>query len=103
MRRKFEIVIDGDVEVVIDLDERVISVVDDEWRKVLYNLQTVDEIVTMVASCLLRGWRLSQLDGWADQPDENAKILKGQWSRCWDCFEWGDGDESVEIREVTTC
>ncbi len=71
--RKFRV--NFDVELEIELDDHVIDVVDDEWRRQLYNLDTPEEIASHVAWCLLRGWRLSSMDGWADQPNSNAQII----------------------------
>ena len=73
-----------DIEMVvtatIELDDAVIDVVDDEWRAGLYNLHTPEEIAEHIACNLVRGARLSMLDGWADQPDRNACFLDGpEW------------------------
>ena len=73
-KRKFEIEITGTVE--MELDDRVIDVVNDEWRSYLYNLRTPEEIAEHIAFNLVaNSGRLSMLDGWADQPDQNARIL----------------------------
>ena len=58
----------------LTLDEHVINVVDDEWRSYLYNLNTPEEIAEHIAYNLLRGVRLHQLDGWTNQPDNNARL-----------------------------
>lgn len=71
--RTFELEIT--VYVTLAVDDHVIDVVDDEWRSQLYNLTTAEEISEHIAYNLLRGVRLSQLDGWADQPDTNANLL----------------------------
>jgi len=63
-------------DVIIELDEKVISVVDDIWRSQLYDLHTPEEIAAHIARNLVEGSRLSRLDGWADQPDENARIIE---------------------------
>ena len=60
-----------------ELDDQVIDVVDDEWREQLYNLKNEIEIAEHIGWNLVQGLKLSQLDGWADQPDSNAKILPG--------------------------
>ena len=60
---------------VIDVDQTVIDAVDDEWRSCFYNLNTPKEIAAHIGSNLIRGLRLSQLDGWADQSDESAEIV----------------------------
>lgn len=78
MPRMFHVRIDG--WATIELADEVIDVVDDEWRRYLYHLDTPDEIASHVAYNLLvnRG-SLSQLDGWAEQPDENAKVVEVDW------------------------
>jgi len=73
-----EFVVEITATVVIDLEEAVIDVVDDEWRSHLYNLKTPEEIAEHIAyNMIVNGAKLSQLDGWADQPDENATIMLG--------------------------
>lgn len=60
----------------IDLEEEVIDTVDDEWREHLYPLNTEEDIVAHIAGNFLDGNRsLSMLDGWADQPDSNARLI----------------------------
>ncbi len=71
-KRKFEITFNGIAY--IELDDQVIDVVDDEWRSHLYNLRTPEEIAEHIAyNLIFNNGSLSILDGWADQPDENAK------------------------------
>ena len=61
----------------IELDDAVIEAVDDEWRSALYDLYTAEEIAEMVGRCMIcHQTPLSHLDGWADQPDSNAKVLR---------------------------
>jgi hypothetical protein len=73
-KRKFNVTICVDVE--IELDDAVINAVDDEWRKSLYDLKTPQDIANHIAyNMIINNWKLSHLDGWADQPDDNAKIL----------------------------
>jgi len=72
-KRIFEI--NANITYQIELDDYVIDVVDDKWRKDLYDLNTPEEIAEMVGYCLLKGWMLSGMDGWADQPNSNAKIV----------------------------
>ena len=78
-RRYFIIIIRG--AAVLELDQQVIDAVDDEWRKYLYDLHSPEEIAEMVGRCMMTlGTGLSNLDGWADQPDENARLLDGpEW------------------------
>jgi hypothetical protein len=61
----------------IQLDERVIDAVTDEWRSNFYNLHTPEEIAQHIAyNIVIHKWKLSDLDGWADMPDEYAKIME---------------------------
>jgi len=76
VKRQFYVDFGSRGNVIIELDEKVIDVVDDEWRSQLYNLETPEDIAEHVAYNLIQGSRLSQLDGWADQPDENARIVQ---------------------------
>lgn len=71
--RKFEIEVTGNVT--IELDEKVIDAVDDSWRSGIYNLKTPEEIAAHIAyNFVVNGATLSRLDGWADQPDDLARI-----------------------------
>jgi len=75
---KFTVVFEVTAE--IELDEMVISVVNDEWRSVLYPLHTEEEIAEHIAYNLVHNHAsLSQLDGWADQPDSNANLISEEW------------------------
>ena len=87
-KRKFYLEFVGSAT--IELDDAVIDAVDDEWRESLYNLHTPEEIAEMVGRCMVcMHWPLSQLDGWADQPNSNARIIQDA--------NW----ETVEVREIT--
>lgn len=86
-KRKFYV--EFDVDGIIEIDDAVIDVVDDEWRSYLYNLYTPEEIALHVAYGLLNNWKLSSLDGWADQPDENARIFDVDWMEQ-NCYEIKD-------------
>lgn len=68
-----------DIEAEIELDDHVIDVVDDEWRSMLYQLYTPEDIAQHIAYNLVRGSRLSMLDGWVDQSDENAILVDEDW------------------------
>lgn len=71
--RFFKIKVSG--EAVIKLNPQVIDVVDDEWRAFLYDLYTAEEIAGHIgANMMCHNWSLSQMDGWADQPKENAQF-----------------------------
>lgn len=81
-----------DDSAVIELDDRVIEAVDDEWRAVFCDLHTPEDIAKHVGFNLIFNLApLSSLDGWADQPDSNARVL--HWPD-WDCLEI----EAEEIR-----
>jgi len=89
MKRKFEV--EFFVTATIILDEAVINVVDDEWRSQLYNLNTPEEIAQHIAyNMLANGVHLKSLDGWGDQPNENAEI------EMWPNWENEDCKEIIE-------
>jgi len=74
MKRKFLVEFNGQVE--IELDDEVINVVDDEWRSQLYDLKTPEEIARHIGyNLVINQWNLSNLDGWADQPNSNARVI----------------------------
>jgi hypothetical protein len=76
--RYFGLVIEG--EVIIGLDEAVIDAVDDEWRKMFYDFKTPEEIAEMVGRCMaVYNVSLDKLDGWADQPPYNARLVSTEW------------------------
>ena len=77
---------------VIELDDAVIEAVDDGWRAQFYHLVTPKGIAEHVAyNLIVNSVPLSMMDGWADQPDENARVIQ------WPALEgWG-----VEAEEVT--
>jgi hypothetical protein len=88
-KRKFYIEFSGTAK--IELDDAVIDVVDDQWRRDLYNLNTPEEIAGMIGRCMvLNGWSLHSMDGWTDQPDSNARII---YEPDWEI-------EAVEAREI---
>ena len=85
--RFFSVRIKGEITVAIS--QEVIDAVDDEWRDTFYGLHTPEDIAEMVAYNLaINRWPLSQLDGWADQPDENARVLYKEF--------YTDGAEELE-------
>ncbi|GAG42788.1 unnamed protein product, partial [marine sediment metagenome] len=74
-KKKFEIIIRG--RTVIELDEKVIDAVDDEWRAQMYNLHTPEEIAGHIAyNLVLHKIRLTMVDGWANQDDSYAEVLE---------------------------
>jgi hypothetical protein len=87
MKRIFEVTYTKTI--LLELDDKVIDAVDDEWREELYNLHTPEEIAEMIGRCkILFDSNLSSLDGWADQPDENARLIETI-------------DEDTEAEEIT--
>ena len=73
-KRRFEVSFAFDA--IIELDDKVIDVVDDEWRSQLYDLHTPEDIAEHIAfNLVINCGRLSMLDGWADQPDDNAEMI----------------------------
>ncbi len=64
----------------LELDDAVIDVVDDEWRKKFYKLRTPKHIAEHITyNRVVNGARLSHLDGWADQDDDNAVLRDEDW------------------------
>lgn len=79
-KRRFELTFfmcgEGVDTAIIELDDAVIEAVDDAWRAMFYKLFTPEDIAAHVGfNLVVNHARLSMLDGWADQPDENAKII----------------------------
>ena len=56
----------------ITINKEVFKQVDEEWKKTFYNLETIEDIVEMIAYNLLEGRSLSNLDGFANLPDNYA-------------------------------
>lgn len=83
-KRRFQLTFE--VDAVIELDDQVIAAVDDNWRSFFYDLHTPENIAEMIANNMLRGADLSQLDGWADQPNSNAALQYAHWD-CTEVFE----------------
>ena len=62
---------------VIELEDIVITRVDDEWRDMLYDLHTPEQIAEHIAyNLIINKIGLSQMDGWADMPNEYARVIK---------------------------
>ena len=59
----------------IDINKKVFEQVDEEWKKTFYNLESKEEIIEHVTTNLLRGFKLSQMEGFADLPDSYAKLM----------------------------
>jgi len=77
MKRKFSGTFE--VEFETEIEQSVFDAVNDEFREHLYDLQDDEDILEMIASCLLRRMSLSQLDGWANLPDSYAFITDEDW------------------------
>jgi len=65
-------------EGIIELDNEVIKSVDDEWRKVFYSgLRSEQDIAEHLAfNIIVNNANLSMLDGFANFPDDFAKIIR---------------------------
>ena len=68
------VVFDGKIE----LDQRILDAVNDDWREHLYDLRTDQEVAEHIAFNFVVNHidTVQQLDGWADQPEDViARIL----------------------------
>ena len=75
---------------VIELDQSIIDVVDDDWRKHLYPLYTPEEIAEHICyNMVTNHLQLSQLDGWANMDNGLVKMK-----------EWPDFDFDLKAREI---
>lgn len=95
-KRKFELgffIYDQYVDsAIIELDDVVIEAVDDEWRSCFYKLYTPEDIAKHIGfNLVVNRCLLSDLDGWADQPDGNARVLE------WPDLNW---DWDIEVEEI---
>jgi hypothetical protein len=61
----------------IDLDERLLAdVLTDEWRQQHYaTVRTAEDVADHLAFNLVQGRSLATLDGFADQPEDRARLL----------------------------
>lgn len=60
----------------MELSDKVLNAVDDKWREQFYNFKTPEEIAQHIAyNMVINNAKLSQLDGFADQPNEYAELL----------------------------
>ncbi len=85
MTRKFEI--EYTVFATLELEDSVINIVDDAWRKELYNLKTPEEIAEMIGRNMIKGAELYNLDGWATFSARDARLTID--------------DEQTEVEEIT--
>jgi hypothetical protein len=81
MKRIFEVKIECNYDdldtVIIELDQKVIDVVDNEWRSMFYPLFTPEDIAEHIAyNLVVNKAKLTYLDGWANLSDDMAKIIK---------------------------
>ncbi len=61
----------------IELDEKVILAVDDEWRKTFYPITTPQKIAEHIAyNMIVNDLKLSSMDGFANLSDEMARLYK---------------------------
>lgn len=73
MKRRFHVRFVATVEI----DDAVCkSVLTDEWRADFYPIRDREQVAEHVAFNLVRGSKLSQLDGFADLPDSAAQLLE---------------------------
>ncbi len=71
-RRRFSVRIDVEIEI----DERLLaSVLTEAWRAVFYRLLTAEDVASHLAYNLVQDRKLTSLDGFADQPEDAARIL----------------------------
>lgn len=94
LMRRFKVV--KVVTVEISIDQRVLDdVLTDEWRASFYKLYTRQDVAQHLAYNLMQGRDLHTLDGFADQPDERARLRDVSWE------EAPEGLEDVEeVKEV---
>ena len=66
-----------EITVEIDVSESLLSdVLTDEWRDRYYRFFHATEVAEHLAFNLLGGHDVSQLDGFADQPDDAAELVR---------------------------
>lgn len=77
-KRRFEIELNGTA--LIELDQSVLDEVDDSFKKNIYNLDTLHKIVEHLAyNLIVNQLRLSDLDGWVDHPNSDARVYDEDW------------------------
>jgi hypothetical protein len=71
--RRFKVVKVLTVE--LSVDQRLLDeVLTDEWRASFYKLRTPADVADHLAYNLMQGRPLATLDGFADQPEERARL-----------------------------
>ena len=73
---KFRFTITEETTYNLELDQRVIDAVDDEWRASMYDLTTPEEIAAHIGRNYHNGLRLSSMDGWANMPNHFLRVDK---------------------------
>jgi hypothetical protein len=75
-RRRFTVIFTGSI--VIDLDQKVIDAVDDEWRAQMYgDVHTPEDIASHIGwNVAVNGCTLTQIDGFADQHNDSLHIVE---------------------------
>ena len=77
-KKKFTVTFEVVAE--IELDEEVISFVDDEWRSVFYPLHDEEDIAEHIAYNMVKNdLDISQIEGWL-MPKDKAKLLSEKWN-----------------------
>jgi len=67
--RRFDVQFTVSVLLTVNDDDALERVETEAWRDSLYDLDEKGA-VEMLARCIgIQGWRLSNMDGWADMPD----------------------------------
>lgn len=79
MKKKFEIELQADVE--IEIDAKVIeAALTPEWRAHFYDFATPGQVAGHIAYNMeVNGCRLSQIDGFANQSDDGARVTRVTW------------------------
>ncbi len=73
--KRFDVTFTVSVLLTVNDEDALDRVQTEEWRNSLYDLDEKGA-VEMLARCIgIQGWRLSNLDGWADMPDEAVTAL----------------------------
>lgn len=77
-KRFFQVIVTCRVE--LELDEAVLSEVNDDWRRQFYPFATPEEIAAHVGYAMAReGFGIDLIDGFAMLPREAAKITDEEW------------------------
>lgn len=79
-KKRFSIHLEADVN--IDVEESVLAVgKDHSWQKAFYGEMTECEVAQHIAyNAIINGRKLSQIDGFADQPDDAIKVEEPDWN-----------------------